>query len=210
MIDVIDHDNFGYDTQAGDAMRGAFDWEMYYKRIPIPPELRRDDPSEPFEWVKPHLTLIKSYCLSVICWIKSERKWNLHFVKLIFFHEVKITIHAVSFHCQLWILKVFLKLSNEWLTVIPAFLFWKNMAAPEAQLSLKIFHTPPTGFNLASSPLQPSWSVKSFCLIKPHIVLCLNVSVVVFLVKMLMIMLIKIRESLAPLSGQNNFWWRWC
>ncbi|CAI5642674.1 unnamed protein product [Oreochromis niloticus] len=49
MIDVIDHDNFGYDTQAGDAMRGAFDWEMYYKRIPIPPEMQRDDPSEPFE-----------------------------------------------------------------------------------------------------------------------------------------------------------------
>ncbi|XP_069002059.1 polypeptide N-acetylgalactosaminyltransferase 10-like isoform X1 [Embiotoca jacksoni] len=49
MIDVIDHDNFGYDTQAGDAMRGAFDWEMYYKRIPIPPEMQRDNPSEPFE-----------------------------------------------------------------------------------------------------------------------------------------------------------------
>ncbi|XP_034406927.1 polypeptide N-acetylgalactosaminyltransferase 10-like isoform X2 [Cyclopterus lumpus] len=49
MIDVIDHDNFGYETQAGDAMRGAFDWEMYYKRIPIPPELQKDDPSEPFE-----------------------------------------------------------------------------------------------------------------------------------------------------------------
>ncbi|XP_037543695.1 polypeptide N-acetylgalactosaminyltransferase 10 [Nematolebias whitei] len=49
MIDVIDHDNFGYGTQAGDAMRGAFDWEMYYKRIPIPPEMKRDDPTEPFE-----------------------------------------------------------------------------------------------------------------------------------------------------------------
>uniref|UniRef100_A0A3Q3WNB9 Polypeptide N-acetylgalactosaminyltransferase n=1 Tax=Mola mola TaxID=94237 RepID=A0A3Q3WNB9_MOLML len=49
MIDVIDHDNFGYETQAGDAMRGAFDWEMYYKRIPIPPELQKDDPSEPFQ-----------------------------------------------------------------------------------------------------------------------------------------------------------------
>lgn len=49
MIDVIDHDNFGYETQAGDAMRGAFDWEMYYKRIPIPPRLQKDDPSEPFE-----------------------------------------------------------------------------------------------------------------------------------------------------------------
>ncbi|XP_067232088.1 polypeptide N-acetylgalactosaminyltransferase 10 [Chanodichthys erythropterus] len=49
MIDVIDHDNFGYETQAGDAMRGAFDWEMYYKRIPIPPQLEKSDPSDPFE-----------------------------------------------------------------------------------------------------------------------------------------------------------------
>uniref|UniRef100_A0A1A8LAP7 Polypeptide N-acetylgalactosaminyltransferase n=2 Tax=Nothobranchius TaxID=28779 RepID=A0A1A8LAP7_9TELE len=49
MIDVIDHDNFGYGTQAGDAMRGAFDWEMYYKRIPIPLEMKRADPTEPFE-----------------------------------------------------------------------------------------------------------------------------------------------------------------
>ncbi|XP_014840328.1 PREDICTED: polypeptide N-acetylgalactosaminyltransferase 10-like [Poecilia mexicana] len=49
MIDVIDHDNFGYETQAGDAMRGAFDWEMYYKRIPIPPQLQKHDQSEPFE-----------------------------------------------------------------------------------------------------------------------------------------------------------------
>uniref|UniRef100_A0A8D0NN14 Polypeptide N-acetylgalactosaminyltransferase n=1 Tax=Sus scrofa TaxID=9823 RepID=A0A8D0NN14_PIG len=49
MIDVIDHDDFRYETQAGDAMRGAFDWEMYYKRIPIPPELQKADPSNPFE-----------------------------------------------------------------------------------------------------------------------------------------------------------------
>lgn len=49
MIDVIDHDDFRYETQAGDAMRGAFDWEMYYKRIPIPPELQKTDPSDPFE-----------------------------------------------------------------------------------------------------------------------------------------------------------------
>ncbi|XP_073424001.1 polypeptide N-acetylgalactosaminyltransferase 10 isoform X1 [Dendrobates tinctorius] len=49
MIDVIDHDNFAYGTQAGDAMRGAFDWEMFYKRIPIPSGLQKSDPSEPFE-----------------------------------------------------------------------------------------------------------------------------------------------------------------
>ncbi|KAL6089383.1 hypothetical protein STEG23_019600 [Scotinomys teguina] len=53
MIDVIDHNHFGYEAQAGDAMRGAFDWEMYYKRIPIPPELQRADPSDPFELHQP-------------------------------------------------------------------------------------------------------------------------------------------------------------
>lgn len=49
MIDIIDNENFQYITQPGDAMRGAFDWELYYKRIPIPPEKRPKDPSEPFE-----------------------------------------------------------------------------------------------------------------------------------------------------------------
>ncbi|MFT7815215.1 polypeptide N-acetylgalactosaminyltransferase-like 6 [Arapaima gigas] len=49
MIDVIDHNHFGYEAQAGDTMRGAFDWEMYYKRIPIPPELQSVDPSEPYQ-----------------------------------------------------------------------------------------------------------------------------------------------------------------
>ncbi|KAB0356923.1 hypothetical protein FD754_001079, partial [Muntiacus muntjak] len=59
MIDVIDHNHFGYEAQAGDAMRGAFDWEMYYKRIPIPPELQRADPSDPFEWPEYILQLSK-------------------------------------------------------------------------------------------------------------------------------------------------------
>lgn len=68
MIDVIDHDNFGYGTQAGDAMRGAFDWEMYYKRIPIPPEMKRDDPTEPFE------------CVSIISYRKS-----VNFICLVLF-----------------------------------------------------------------------------------------------------------------------------
>ncbi|TRY82776.1 hypothetical protein DNTS_010222 [Danionella cerebrum] len=49
MIDVIDHNHFGYEAQAGDAMRGAFDWEMYYKRIPIPAELQGPDPSDPYQ-----------------------------------------------------------------------------------------------------------------------------------------------------------------
>lgn len=71
MIDVIDHDNFGYDTQAGGAMRGAFDWEMYYKRIPIPPELQRDDPSEPFEWVT--TTFIKLHLSTHWICLKERR-----------------------------------------------------------------------------------------------------------------------------------------
>lgn len=49
MIDVINNDNFEYRSQNGDAMRGAFSWELLYKRIPIPPKLRKSDPSVPFE-----------------------------------------------------------------------------------------------------------------------------------------------------------------
>nr|CAB3248262.1 polypeptide N-acetylgalactosaminyltransferase-like 6 [Phallusia mammillata] len=49
MIDIVDKDDFHYLTQPGDAMRGAFDWELYYKRIPIPPEKQPQDPSDPFE-----------------------------------------------------------------------------------------------------------------------------------------------------------------
>lgn len=49
MIDVIDKETFRYLTQSGDAMRGAFDWELYYKRIPIPKDKQSDDPSDPFE-----------------------------------------------------------------------------------------------------------------------------------------------------------------
>nr|XP_020762353.1 polypeptide N-acetylgalactosaminyltransferase-like 6 isoform X2 [Odocoileus virginianus texanus] len=60
MIDVIDHNHFGYEAQAGDAMRGAFDWEMYYKRIPIPPELQRADPSDPFELASPTIARLQT------------------------------------------------------------------------------------------------------------------------------------------------------
>ncbi|XP_076816066.1 polypeptide N-acetylgalactosaminyltransferase 10-like [Clavelina lepadiformis] len=49
MIDIIKNDKFNYLTQPGDAMRGAFDWELYYKRIPIPPDKQLEDPSDPFE-----------------------------------------------------------------------------------------------------------------------------------------------------------------
>lgn len=48
-IDVIHNEDFHYETQAGDAMRGAFDWELYYKRIPIPSDKKPKDPSDPFE-----------------------------------------------------------------------------------------------------------------------------------------------------------------
>ena len=73
MIDVIDHDNFGYDTQAGDAMRGAFDWEMYYKRIPIPAEMQREDASEPFEWVFNRLL-----CKALLSSMETPKKHDFH------------------------------------------------------------------------------------------------------------------------------------
>uniref|UniRef100_A0A3Q2PMK8 Polypeptide N-acetylgalactosaminyltransferase n=1 Tax=Fundulus heteroclitus TaxID=8078 RepID=A0A3Q2PMK8_FUNHE len=75
MIDVIDHDHFGYDTQAGDAMRGAFDWEMYYKRIPIPPEMKRNDPTEPFENIYDEIWPLALWSKSFIM------KYYYHFTK---------------------------------------------------------------------------------------------------------------------------------
>ncbi|XP_041462196.1 polypeptide N-acetylgalactosaminyltransferase 10-like [Lytechinus variegatus] len=50
MIDVISNEDFHYESQAGDVMRGAFDWELYYKRIPIneAENKRRSHESDPF------------------------------------------------------------------------------------------------------------------------------------------------------------------
>ncbi|KTF75464.1 hypothetical protein cypCar_00036349 [Cyprinus carpio] len=86
MIDVIDHDNFAYETQAGDAMRGAFDWEMYYKRIPIPAQLQKPDPSDPFDSSKssnPPLRgddrCVEWVCVGVICAVVCEFEWCLFF-----------------------------------------------------------------------------------------------------------------------------------
>jgi len=36
-IDVIDFDNFAYRAQ-DEGARGAFDWEFFYKRLPLLPE----------------------------------------------------------------------------------------------------------------------------------------------------------------------------
>ncbi|XP_034939767.1 N-acetylgalactosaminyltransferase 6 [Chelonus insularis] len=46
-IDVIAHDTFEYRAQ-DDGARGAFDWELYYKRLPLLPEDLKN-PSEPFK-----------------------------------------------------------------------------------------------------------------------------------------------------------------
>lgn len=45
-IDVIDHSNFEYRAQ-DEGARGAFDWEFYYKRLPLLPE-DLEDRTKPF------------------------------------------------------------------------------------------------------------------------------------------------------------------
>lgn len=46
---MISDDSFAYTAQDNGA-RGAFDWELYYKRLPLLPQ-SNSDPSEPFEFV---------------------------------------------------------------------------------------------------------------------------------------------------------------
>ena len=48
-IDVIDYENFAYRAQ-DEGARGAFDWEFFYKRLPLlPADLAH--PAEPFKCV---------------------------------------------------------------------------------------------------------------------------------------------------------------
>ena len=46
-IDVIDFENFAYRAQ-DEGARGAFDWEFFYKRLPLLPEDLKH-PAEPFK-----------------------------------------------------------------------------------------------------------------------------------------------------------------
>lgn len=46
-IDVINDDTFAYSAQDNGA-RGAFDWELFYKRLPLVDEDKRA-PTDPFE-----------------------------------------------------------------------------------------------------------------------------------------------------------------
>ena len=46
-IDVIDYENFQYRPQ-DEGARGAFDWEFFYKRLPLLPEDLKH-PAEPFK-----------------------------------------------------------------------------------------------------------------------------------------------------------------
>jgi len=46
-IDVIDMDNFEYRAQ-DEGRRGSFDWELYYKRLPLLPEDLKN-PTKPFK-----------------------------------------------------------------------------------------------------------------------------------------------------------------
>ncbi|XP_002742193.1 N-acetylgalactosaminyltransferase 7-like [Saccoglossus kowalevskii] len=50
LVDAVDADNFGYAPQADGMARGVFNWDFFYKRIPIPPKEanRRERNSEPY------------------------------------------------------------------------------------------------------------------------------------------------------------------
>ena len=48
-IDVIAYDTFEYRAQ-DEGARGAFDWEFFYKRLPVLPKDEKNMP-EPFELV---------------------------------------------------------------------------------------------------------------------------------------------------------------
>lgn len=49
-IDVIDFETMSYRAQ-DEGARGSFDWELYYKRLPLLPEDLKQ-PAEPFRYVK--------------------------------------------------------------------------------------------------------------------------------------------------------------
>ena len=46
-IDVVDFENFAYRAQ-DEGARGAFDWEFFYKRLPLLPEDLKN-PAKPFK-----------------------------------------------------------------------------------------------------------------------------------------------------------------
>lgn len=46
-IDVVDFETFEYRAQ-DEGRRGAFDWEFYYKRLPVLPDDEKNMP-EPFK-----------------------------------------------------------------------------------------------------------------------------------------------------------------
>ena len=52
-IDVIDYENFNYRAQ-DEGARGAFDWEFFYKRLPLLPEDLKN-PAEPFAYVQSYV-----------------------------------------------------------------------------------------------------------------------------------------------------------
>ena len=54
-IDVLDYETFQYRAQ-DEGARGAFDWEFFYKRLPITDEDKKH-PARPFELVNKPQTL---------------------------------------------------------------------------------------------------------------------------------------------------------
>lgn len=65
-IDVIDYETFEYKAQ-DEGARGGFDWEFYYKRLPLLPESIAN-PTEPFKYIYIYIYLVNvSYRIILYC-----------------------------------------------------------------------------------------------------------------------------------------------
>jgi len=76
---VIDFETFNYRAQ-DEGARGAFDWEFFYKRLPLLPEDLKH-PSEPFKYVYICSCFLSLYlkCIKVVTHVMGEIRQHHRF-----------------------------------------------------------------------------------------------------------------------------------
>lgn len=78
-IDVIDFENFQYRAQ-DEGARGGFDWEFFYKRLPLLPEDLKH-PTEPFKYVNLQSQIPQIHIFISILGVPSWREDSLPLVQ---------------------------------------------------------------------------------------------------------------------------------